>query len=657
MNEEALGAYELQLCHISNLQFSSGSIHFLSSYAELCVVSDTTELSGESKPRSLHSRRKVVLSALFVPYAELIYFKVVKIQNVIHIALPDDVVAEWAISNSIFEQLKDLSQETAVEQCKFPIALQFADSSAMNHFMENMVPHIRKDRASKSFSRMSVSMLMPVAASAAPAPSEPLSVRPLEPCSDNDSFFTDNGSQREVSEEVGSQLSAVPQDSINEQEKNVPSKTSIRSSGDDARKAISVRAYPSILKGLPPSSEVEADKTLEPPNNSPVVLLSNSLEALQRANSPELFLPRRNQREKGAVERKGAHQKELVVKRRPSLESIVVSDSTMKAASRTKRRGCAAVHVGRETPTKKVDTPPGECALPAGPSAASGDPFASSVNLQPELVGEILGLPKPSTSIALPLSTRSAKEDPFNFADVETLPQTVKDASVKLGASRDTGVVPATSSSPADNIGGKRMRAKKQQSAEKPKKRKKEVAVSITSLGRGGSKGNPHPQNSKLVPLRSTVSAYPNTPHTTDTNSSLPPPEKQECLVEVNADGEDTSAAFPLDVCPSRGDAAREKVVTEAPRKHKSLLQEAVAERYPVVPISTPPLLHLQNDSGQANKRPNDDPRGKSDREMKRKTRFRQAMRSLNNISYALQLCRESEEEVRGILLSLAAEQ
>lgn len=149
--ENPLGAYGLQECHISNLQFFQGIINFYASYASLLTFTSDGERTSE----------------LFIPYQELLYFKVVKSQHVIHIALPNDYILQWVAINepivkaSGAEALQDLSSETGIEDCRYPMAMRFADGSAMEHFIQHMVPHLKRDRESRSFSRMSISTLIP----------------------------------------------------------------------------------------------------------------------------------------------------------------------------------------------------------------------------------------------------------------------------------------------------------------------------------------------------------------------------------------------------------------------------------------------------------------------------------------------------------------
>lgn len=149
--EKPLGTYDLQECHISNLQFFHGAIQFYSSYAELLTFTSERKKTSE----------------LFIPYQELLYFKVVKSQHVIHIALPNDYILQWvSINASILQSvgsdgLQDLSSETGMDNCRYPMAMRFVHGPAMEHFIQHMVPHLKRDRESRSFSRMSISTLIP----------------------------------------------------------------------------------------------------------------------------------------------------------------------------------------------------------------------------------------------------------------------------------------------------------------------------------------------------------------------------------------------------------------------------------------------------------------------------------------------------------------
>lgn len=149
--EKPLGEYGLQECHISNLQFCQGNIQFYASYAILLTSTSDGKRSSE----------------LFIPYQELLYFKVVKSQHVIHIALPNDYILQWVEANPCIvgtsggATLQDLSSETGMEDCRYPMAMRFVNVSAMEHFIQYMVPHLKRDRESRSFSRMSISTLIP----------------------------------------------------------------------------------------------------------------------------------------------------------------------------------------------------------------------------------------------------------------------------------------------------------------------------------------------------------------------------------------------------------------------------------------------------------------------------------------------------------------
>lgn len=215
--EKPLGAYDLQECHVSNLQFFQGTIQFYASYAELLTFTSEGKKTSE----------------LFIPYQELLYFKVVKSQHVIHIALPNDYILQWVSINASILQLmgsdglQDLSSETGMENCRYPMAMRFAHGPAMEHFIQHMVPHLKRDRESRSFSRMSISTLIP-ARTGISHPSAPLDPKNQEVDYDNvaltvtggeidverpsqDSFCTNN--------EYGSSISSVDRSFSEEEEK------------------------------------------------------------------------------------------------------------------------------------------------------------------------------------------------------------------------------------------------------------------------------------------------------------------------------------------------------------------------------------------------------------------------------------------------------
>eukprot|EP00796_Vickermania_ingenoplastis_P008541 gene8541-5988_t len=145
MAVEPAGIYNLTQCHVSTAIFASGSIKFYDVYAELCVTD-----------------RNIAMSALFIPFQELLYFKVVRANNMIHIALPNEYVWDWASENNFQANLTDLSSGTNVEDCSYPIALELSDYSALSHFLDHTAPLIAADRRSRSFSRVSVSNFIAV---------------------------------------------------------------------------------------------------------------------------------------------------------------------------------------------------------------------------------------------------------------------------------------------------------------------------------------------------------------------------------------------------------------------------------------------------------------------------------------------------------------
>lgn len=145
---ESFAVYRLCQCHVSTAAFSGGTIRFYDFYADIVMEKeDRTETS-----------------ALFIPYQELLYFKVVRTRNMVHIAAPDEFIVPWAKTNKVQDQLSDLSDATALENCKYPIALELSDSSSLQDLLQSVAPQIARDRQSRSFSRISVSVFLPLGA-------------------------------------------------------------------------------------------------------------------------------------------------------------------------------------------------------------------------------------------------------------------------------------------------------------------------------------------------------------------------------------------------------------------------------------------------------------------------------------------------------------